>query len=242
MIDYAYATSEGEREINEDSLKIVKKDENNYCFLLADGLGGHGLGDAASRTAVNNSEEIYLAYPEDENIISMLFESAQRRVLFEQEERRARSAMKTTLSVLTVSGKTARWGHIGDTRVYCFKPDGTYTRTLDHSVPQMLVDMGRISEDQIRYHPDRNRLLRVIGEEWSALSYQVAEPVELCSGTAFLLCSDGFWEHITENEMISALRPSASAEEWLEKMRSVVTANGKGRDADNYSAIAVKIL
>lgn len=241
MVDYAFVTSEGGREVNEDSVNIVKRDENHYCFLLADGLGGHGLGDVASSLAVKNSQDVYMAFCEQDNVLGMIFEAAQKRVLYEQERRRAHAALKTTLTALIIENGAAKWGHIGDSRIYCFQNDAVRKRTKDHSVPQMLVDMGRITEDQIRNHPDRNRLLRVIGEEWSSMSYQLEEPFPVTQGMAFLLSSDGFWELITEEEMIACMKRHKSAEGWLNDMAAIVKQRGAGKRSDNYSAIVVRI-
>lgn len=70
-----------------------------------------------------------------------------------------------------------QWGHVGDSRLYYFKNGKIVKRTLDHSVPQMLVARGEIDEKEIRHHPDRNRLVRVMGMEWDEPKYQVSEPM-----------------------------------------------------------------
>ena len=113
------------------------------------------------------------------------------------------------------------------------------TRTLDHSIPQMLVLAKEIKEDMIRNHPDRNMLLRVMGVEWDEIMYELMQPISLKKCQAFLLCSDGFWELIDEKEMNAQLRKSNSVEEWLDNMVKIVEDNGKGKNMDNYSAIAV---
>ena len=71
--------------------------------------------------------------------------------------------MKTTVVVLHIKNKNARWAHVGDSRLYFFKNKKLIERTLDHSVPQNLVVCKEIKEKDIRYHADRNRLLRVLG-------------------------------------------------------------------------------
>ena len=63
----------------------------------------------------------------------------------------------------------------------------------------MLVAAGEIDEKEIRHHPDRNRLVRVMGMEWDEPKYQVSEPMPEEPGQAFLLCSDGFWEISRKN-------------------------------------------
>ena len=112
-------------------------------------------------------------------------------------------------------------------------------RTLDHSVPQMLVKSGEIKESEIRNHPDRNRLLRALGLETDRQLYELQEPYPLRKCQAFLLCSDGFWELIEEEKMCSFLKKAESADEWLRLMNEEVQKNGAGKNMDNNSAIAV---
>ena len=103
----------------------------------------------------------------------------------------------------------------------------------------MLVLSKEIKESQIRNHPDRNILLRVLGIEWDDPMYELLVPISLKKCQAFLLCSDGFWELIEEKEMCELLKKSSSVEEWLFSMVEVVKKNGVGRNMDNYSAIAI---
>jgi serine/threonine protein phosphatase PrpC len=112
-------------------------------------------------------------------------------------------------------------------------------RTLDHSVPQMLVFAREIKEKQIRNHPDRNRLLRVMGIEWEKPMYELAEQTQLEKYQAFLLCSDGFWELIDEKQMCKLLKNSSTVEEWMQAMVEVIKQNGIGKNMDNYTAIAL---
>lgn len=114
-----------------------------------------------------------------------------------------------------------------------------YKRTLDHSIPQMLVLSKDIKESEIRNHPDRNIVLRVMGIEWDEPMFDLMKPVPLKKCRAFLLCSDGFWELIEEKDMCALLKTSATVEDWLSSMVQVVKESGKDRNMDNFSAIAV---
>lgn len=231
----------GNREINEDFIGSREKN-NERIFTLADGLGGHGKGEVASETAVSVSLEQFDVFYEHEKLLPMIFEKAQEKILNEQKKNTEAFDMKTTMVCLFFMGDNlVRWGHIGDSRLYYFdlKKRKLISRTKDHSVPQMLVNLGEIKESEIRYHEDRNRLLRVIGAPWSSKAYEISDIVKLKNDSAFLLCSDGFWELITEKEMVSCLKKTKSVEEWLEKMIEIVKENGRNINMDNNSAIAV---
>lgn len=147
--------------------------------------------------------------------------------------------MKTTVTCLVLRGETAKFAHIGDSRIYYFEKGKYVMRSQDHSVPQMLVKRGEIAEKDIRRHEDRSLLLRVMGTEWDGPKYQVVEGITLTKRSSFLLCSDGFWELIDEKMMCKTLKKAANPQEWLDSMEKNVLENGKGTNMDNYSAIAV---
>lgn len=236
---YEIVSNSGERDYNEDYAGMEQKGEA-FCFVLADGLGGHGGGDEASRLVVGYILQDFKERGEvSREYMAECFEESQRHLLEEQKRQDRELEMKTTLVVLLLDEHSVLWGHIGDSRLYFYQNKKLIQRTLDHSVPQMLVAAGEIKEEQIRHHPDRNRLLRVMGTEWDSPRYQIAQPVERRGKEAFLLCSDGFWEWIQEKQMRKTLKKSKSPAEWLIQMEKEILKNGTGKGMDNYSAIAV---
>ena len=170
-----------------------------------------------------------------------IFDVAQEKLLQKQKNEHVIDAMKTTMNVVTISKEKIRWGHVGDTRTYYFKKHKLISRTKDHSVPQMMVSMGEIKEKDIRHHEDRNRLLKVMGTEWTRPQYTIESILKQEKGQTFLICTDGFWELIEEKEMLKSLKKSKTPQEWLDKMNEIVKKNGSGYDMDNYTALAVWI-
>ena len=150
--------------------------------------------------------------------------------------------MKTTLVVLVVTEDQIKWAHIGDSRLYRFYENGTkYERTRDHSMVQILKDMGDITEADMRHHEDRNKLLRVMGAEWSTKSFDLSAVLERGEAQSFALMTDGFWEYVLEDEMMQLLRDTQDAQEWLLAMEKLVLERADMTSTDNYSAICVKI-
>ncbi len=231
MITHAELTNPGHRKNNEDFLGHRER-EGSYLFALADGLGGHGYGEVASQIAVETALDA-AGTP-----LGEMMSRCNQAILKKQQELSVKNDIKTTLCLLEIKNNHARWAHCGDSRVYVFE-DGKYLlRTADHSVVQMLYMTGEIKEKEIRFHDDRNRLLRVLGSS-DEPKPNVSDETEVKTGLSFLLCSDGFWELIDEKQMEKLLKKAETPREWLNAMEQVVQKNGKGKNMDNYSATAV---
>lgn len=238
MISYSILTNVGSRNVNEDSVGVFENGENK-CFLVCDGLGGHGMGDVASSLVKDVFKSMFESCDDISTFLPRAFTAAQDVLMSEQKAQNATEKMKTTAVAVVTDSTTAYIGHVGDSRLYVFKNNKVKKRTLDHSVPQMLVVSKEIKESEIRNHPDRNMLLNVMGIEWDEPMYELAKPIALKKCQAFLLCSDGFWELIEESDMCALLKKSKVANEWLFEMAEIVKRNGADRNMDNYSAIAV---
>lgn len=240
MIDYIIFSNEGSREINEDRAGVATFD-GAYCFAVADGLGGHGNGEIAAQLAVDAVCTLFAEQGYSDSFFEQAFLNAQNSILAEQNRTGSPSKMKTTLVILVIKDSKAVWAHVGDSRLYCFKHDKIKKRTIDHSVPQMLAISGEIKEKDIRHHPDRNRLMRVMGVQGEKPNYDVSPEMKLFGEYSFLLCTDGFWELIEDDEMEDELKDSYTPNLWLEKMSKDVLENGSGTEMDNYTAIAVNV-
>ncbi|MCM1307721.1 MAG: protein phosphatase 2C domain-containing protein [Butyrivibrio sp.] len=238
ITSYAY-TDRGGREVNEDSC-IVLEDRDYKCYVLCDGLGGHGKGEVASGLVTGLFKEYYEeGIDKPEEFIGNVLNISQTMLMSEQIAQNARDKMKTTAAALLVADGVVYRGYIGDSRIYIFNKNKVKERTLDHSVPQMLVMSREIKEKEIRNHPDRNKLLKVMGIEWEKPEFQIQEPLNAGDCQAALMCSDGFWELITEKEMCALLKKSADVREWIESMTAVVKKNGVGKNMDNNTAIGI---
>lgn len=234
MVEIAELSSPGGRKYNEDSISVLQK-EAYQCVVVADGLGGHGGGKTASSLA---AEQIRQAYEKeiavDETWIHELYETVNKAILDVQTES---CKMKTTCVSLFLTQDRAWWAHLGDSRLYHFVNGTLKEQTLDHSVSQMAVLAGEITKEQIRFHEDRNRVLRALGTE-GTVRPDIAG--ELLDGSfhAFLLCTDGFWEYVLEEEMEIDLSKADKPSAWLIYMEERLKRKVHGKN-DNYSAAAL---
>ncbi len=242
MIEYdiSFYSDAGNRETNEDAVGVFENGTKK-CFVLCDGLGGHGMGDAASALVKDTFGSRFSEVNDLCSFLPETFTAAQDLLMAEQQARDAKQKMKTTAVACITDGKKLYFGHIGDSRLYVFFKNKVLTRTLDHSIPQMLAIAKEIDESEIRNHPERNYVLRVLGIDWEEPMYEIRKPIPLRKCQAVLLCSDGFWELIHETEMCRTLENTSTAQEWLNKMAETVKANGTGKNMDNNSAIAVRV-
>lgn len=239
IMEYASITNKGDRSHNEDAIGVFSHKEING-LIVCDGLGGHGMGEVASSVTVDVfGEAVSGCSGIGKAFYERFFEKAQSKLLNEQKVRNVPNKIKTTAAALIFDGKRAYTGHIGDSRVYVFNQSSMIYRTFDHSVPEALRRAGIITESEIRYHSDRNKLLKVLGASDGDASGSVSDEIDLDKVKAFLLCSDGFWEHISEEKMCEFLCASHSPGEWIDSMTKEVIKNGEAHNMDNYSAIAV---
>lgn len=237
--EYCIFTDKGDRPVNEDFAGHISSNLGE-CFILCDGLGGHGMGDKASMFVVEYVKAYFENSGSLKEFIDTVVLDTQKALRQEQSELRLTDKMKTTAVILVTDHTEWVSIHVGDSRLYQFRDNAMVLRTRDHSIPQMLVLTGEIGEDEIRSHPDRNKVLRAFGDDREELMSEVSK-LEVKSGDLFLLCSDGFWEPVTEAEMISAMRTCTSAEEWLNTMAGIARKNSTGKKMDNFTAIAVKV-
>lgn len=240
IVTYAVLTNQGGRTLNEDRAR-VQAFPDGFAAIVADGLGGQGEGSAASQAAVDEVIRCFLqkdVFAEKDCISKKeIFETVSQANAAVTACQTADCQMMSTLAGLVLKDSQAAWFHVGDSRLYDFKNGKLCSHTLDHSVPQMAVFMGMITESQIRSHPDRSRILRALGSE--SFEPDISDPVSVKDGFhAFLLCTDGFWEYVLEEEMEEALAGCTDPRQWLLKMEQALAGRAPAQ-RDNYTAVAV---
>ncbi|MCD7847421.1 MAG: protein phosphatase 2C domain-containing protein [Oscillospiraceae bacterium] len=235
MIKTASYTDIGGRSCNEDSVRIRLSD-NGILAVVADGLGGHGGGDVASQKAV---ETLCNGWSGDVNL-DELCESIQTANTEIRKLQTPTVKMKSTITAVCYTCGKCIWAHCGDSRIYRFKNNVLEFQTTDHSASQLAVYLGQITPDEIRFHEDRSRILRALGQE-DELKIDTGS-MDLVKGDkyAFLLCSDGFWEYVLEEEMELDLKRASTPGEWIRRMRRRLQARIPS-DNDNNTAAAVWI-
>ena len=222
----------GGRANNEDAVGVFERNGTTLC-VVADGLGGHDNGEVASNVVL----KVVANYAYG-NLSKTALYNATQRANEEILRRAGNSQMKTTLALLWMQNGNALVGTAGDTRIYQFRAGRIKFQSVDHTLAQLDVIAGDEAAGDVRKNPDRNKLIRVVGMK-EGFKVDISE-LQYQPGDAFLLCSDGFWENILEDDMLRTLSQSKSAADWLKAMRRILEPR-LNKDSDNNSAIAVVV-
>ena len=242
-LEIAILSEPGGRKYNEDACGYWSS-ERQFCCILADGAGGHGGGDIASRLAVQSLLTGFAEAPSASGSeLSRLMRQTNQAVLDGQIAGTMQEDMHTTVVCLLIDFLDGRadWVHSGDSRLYWFRDARLLERTRDHSFVESLVDAGMIREDEIRSHPKRSVLLSALGKEDDELELSASMSSRVVDGgDAFLLCSDGVWEYVADELLEQLLARADSAQEWLSAIEEAIrVATAKLASHDNYTALAV---
>lgn len=234
--DISYISEQGGRVVNEDSLLVQHSDEH-ILLSVADGLGAHGGGDIASKVACEVIEKEYpkIIKPNSKNICK-LFQAVDDAIVAKQTDK---VKMKTTLACVLFRNRYMYAAHLGDTRIYTFKNDSKAYLTVDHSVAYEEVMKNHGTLDDIRKSPNRHILKAALGVG------KIRPPdifkQKIKTNTSMLICSDGFWEFVNEDEMLEILANTKTSHDWLERMLKLHSEKADTYN-DNYSAICLRII
>ena len=241
-----------QREHNEDALfslttNLVVGDEYSPfgLYIVADGMGGHLHGEIASSLAVMVMANFVI----QKNLEAMLLPKSATTPNAAQEILRAGTLEAhqtivtnvpgggTTLTCALLSGDQLTISHVGDSRVYQISSNGSIcSLTRDHSLVQRMVEEGHLNQEQAAVHPQKNVLYRALGQT-EDLDPEITS-YALNSASYLLLCSDGLWGVVPENELVHIISTAPNPQVACQQM--VEAANVAG-GPDNITAILVHI-
>ena len=207
---YLYITDPGKvRERNEDSVNIVENSSGEVLLAVADGMGGHKDGEVASSIALNHiatrfKEISSVGNKEDAiNWIQDIVKEANALIYKYVSMHKESSGMGTTLVLAILSKTFLLVGNIGDSSGYVIKNKKLHKVTVDHTLVNLLVKSGELSEKDAKNHPKKNVLMRALG---ASVDVEVdIFNVELGIDGIFL-CSDGL-TNMLEDKYIYEIIP-----------------------------------
>ena len=236
-----HETRIGTRRINQDRIGHWSTSE---CMLMAvaDGLGGHPHGEVAAELAVGLlgaafEREAQPRLGDPGGFLNRAIAAGHAAILRDAAKRGLADTPRTVLVACIVQDGHAYWMHVGDSRLYLIRQGSIVHRTRDHTVVQELVDTGRIREEASTTHPERNRLLQCLG------GYTTPQPAPLSREPLLqhdivLLCSDGFWNPLTQRQLLHSLS-ARSLEAAIPELVELAQLRA-GLDCDNISVVALR--
>lgn len=242
------------RRINEDFYLAVEHmhkdaadpDSSECLFAVADGMSGHGGGAVASRTACHVLAVQYGLRSEGNAygnqggaVIDFLEEAlwkAHRKILSGATKVSGGEQMGTTLSALVLREDMALIAHVGDSRIYRLRGGRLEQFTEDHTMANLSVEMGYLSREEAKTHPQRHVLLQALGQGVDEVQTLLEKTMH---GDIFLLCSDGLY-HMVPDVTIQAILSSAHGPE--ETCDGLIRMALKEGGKDNITAMVIQVL
>lgn len=241
-----------QREHNEDALFAMTTNmvSNNInlpigLYIVADGMGGHLHGEIASEVAVSAmascvfsnlfSFSVEDTIEQSENSVEKLMEMSMRSA--HQAILKQAPGGGSTLTGLLILQDQMTIAHIGDSRAYHIDLEGNaQVLTTDHSLVKRLQDLGQITSDEAAIHPQRNVLYRALGQAEPLDAEVITSPVP--SSGFLMLCSDGLWGVVSDDEMVEIIMTAISLQEASIKLLEAANSSG---GPDNISVIIVEL-
>lgn len=245
-VDVSFATDVGcRRDHNEDRFLFFEPDDplllkkKGKIAIVADGVGGHRAGEVASELAVKLVKQDYYASELQELPLALVaaFEMANRTLYQLSVSDTSCQGMGTTCTALVLKGEQAYCAHVGDSRLYLLRDDRILQLTEDHSVVMEMVKQGIISAEEARHHPNKNIISRALGASPRVQVSSWDAPLQIQEGDLFLLCSDGLYDLVEDEEM----KKIARSENLSSACGRLITLAKERGGYDNISVGLLKV-
>ena len=234
----------GGREKNEDRMGYCYTRESGL-FVLADGMGGHPEGEVAAQLALQTVSALFQkeARPVVQDItefLSTALMAAHHQIIRYASEKGMLDTPRTTLVACIVQGSSATWVHCGDSRLYVVRNGELLTRTRDHSYLEQQAGAAAHSGSTVVQRLERinrNILFTCLGSPTKPV-FDVTGPVTLQQGEKILLCSDGLWGSLQDNEIVGLLSAKPVADAVPDLVEAALRSGGD--HSDNVTVIALE--
>lgn len=239
-LSYTRFTSPGnEKKFNEDAVETAEI-EGGLLAVLCDGVGGDRGGDLAARIALKSAIYFFSSSDSDDYLerIKIAIVESNSFVMNHSLSNNPEKNMATTMELVYVKDNVAYWGHIGDSRIYHLKSKRLNQITKDHSLVQKLLDEGFITHKQAANHPQRNVIVKALGDNESIDPDISKIRLNENDGNRFFICSDGVSNLIGNNELEEILA-SNDIEDVKIKLVKMIKLRGAN---DDYSFIIIDLV
>ncbi|MCK4586182.1 MAG: serine/threonine-protein phosphatase [Gammaproteobacteria bacterium] len=231
----------GNRTANEDDLGVAEVGDA-VLLVVADGMGGYKGGQVASRSLVKHMLSHFKArkFPvtDPQTYLKELIADAHLAIIRAGNEQTPPVEPRTTCVVCLIQGGFAWWAHVGDSRLYMFRVGKPFKRTVDHSKIEELLRKGKISEKDMKNHPQRNLVTRCVGFQQHPPVPTISDKIPLEKYDMFVLCSDGLWGPLNNETIVETLTKNTITQ-GVEELAELAETKAYP-DSDNISVIAFR--
>ena len=244
QVESAQISLLGDREDNQDRVAIAKAELATLLMVL-DGMGGHSDGSRAAEIALKSLADAFAkqAHPvfDPLGFMHVALSRAHDEVARLGNDQSLESRPRATAVLCLVQDGTAYFGHVGDSRIYHLRNHAILDRTRDHSHVELLLREGKITEADIPGHPMRNFVECCLGGDAAVPEMTISGRKPLLPGDVLLLCSDGIWSGLKDEEVATFTRDQPSLQTALEVLgKRAVRASAPY--SDNSTAAALRYL
>jgi protein phosphatase len=238
-LKFGYVCDRGlnpKRPVNQDRFLAVAK---HGLFAVFDGVGGQRAGEVASQTAADTIEEALTHRSPDGSsaeLIRRAIDFANRDIFEMAESDPAYKTMATTVALIHIDGRQVTIAHVGDSRVYRLEGGRFSRETIDHTDLNDALRAGRVGPEQAAELASRNVINRALGVE-DRVEVEI-KSIDARDGARFLLCSDGIYRHMSDEEIARVLAENKDTQRAADELKRIVTQRGAD---DNLTAVVVQM-
>ena len=243
MKEYFYLTDPGKvRDHNEDSVIINENDNGEILMAVADGMGGHRAGEVASSIAISHLGKRFHemssvgSYEDATNWVKEAVNEINLLIYRYTQENPEHKGMGTTLVMCILTDKFLLFGNIGDSSGYVIRKEKMYKITNDHTLVNLLITSGELTDVEARKHPRKNILMKALGASESIEMdiFHVENEID-----GLFLCSDGLTDMLDDEQINKVLNEEISTEEKVKKL--IVKSNNRGGNDNISIAYLIKV-
>lgn len=231
------------RSQNQDAYQIEQLDRGTMLCVVCDGMGGAKSGNVASTLALDVFvQEVRRCWSPglDTQQVDQMLEGAVKLANFtvydQAQQFEEFDGMGTTLVAALIHGKTAAVVHVGDSRAYRVNRDGIRRLTTDHSLVQLMLERGELTQEQARTYPGKNYITRAIGTE-SVVLCDISH-LDVERGDCLLLCSDGLTNMMDDQEILFEVIHGVNKQFCCQRLLTIAKNRGA---PDNVTSVLVQI-
>jgi len=242
QLEFAKVSLTGHRSENQDRVEVITAGPS-ALLVVVDGMGGHAEGAKASEATINCLAKRFrdAGQPllDPQGFLIGALGAAHEAVVALGEGLSVEQRPRATCAVCLVQDGNVYCGHIGDSRIYQLRDGAVLNRSRDHSHVELLLHEGVIKESEVSNHPMRNFVECCLGGDEPLPDMSIAARRRLAHGDVMLLCSDGLWSGVKDDELAGLLGAERKLEDaLLEVAERAVKTNAPS--SDNTSAVALR--